>query len=214
MDDDDQLIDALLEQLRRGGRDRSLGANFADVGLNDPRPQAQHSTPIESFARNVIRRRISMIRAGLPVQYTKDVADCLDRALKLGDPPGPPFADVVPVLTKEEAAVIKAIRDRLRNLLTLPQRLPQPKKTDPVATVCANEMAFLMDMFSHKPPTGTRDEPFLNGAGLLWRAAHKLKFDEEKGKAHARNACLELVRWRKFVKEQPEVFARRKRRSQ
>jgi hypothetical protein len=213
MTDDDRLIDALLKQLCRGGRDRSLGADFADAGLNDPRPQAQQSIPIESFARDVICRRISVIRAGLPVQYTKDVADCLDRALKLGDPPGPPFADVVPVLTKEEAAIIQAARDRLRERLALPQRLPQPKKTDPAATVCADEMAFLMDMFSHEPPTGTRDGPFLKGAGMLWRAAHKLKFDEKKGKAHARNACLRLVRWRKFVKEQPDVFARRKRRS-
>jgi hypothetical protein len=184
----DELVEALVEQLKQAGRgrDRSMPGS-----LNDPRPEAQSRTPLDSYVREVVRQSIERLRLPAPVAYVDEVATHLRSALRLGWPLGSNLVpgvvrvpDVAPVLTETEAMVIRAALDRLQGPRT-------PRGADPIAYLCASEFACLMDWFCLKGPTLTKGGPFLIGSALLYEAR-----TGEPAK-NMRNACNAVLKARK-----------------
>jgi hypothetical protein len=135
------IVEKIVEQLGRGGI------------LNDPRPLAQRTTPLEDHVRAEVRR--SWKRVLEPPELPPDFV------------PSPEAQRAMEAVHRTQRAYVKALRqtglpalaagaDRVEN--TLWQEPPPRSNTR--AYLWAAEVYDLMTWFSAKPPTGYAMGPF------------------------------------------------------
>jgi hypothetical protein len=135
----DELITAIVEELGKP--------------LNDPRTLANQTSPLASFVRAEVRRRIDWLRSpsqALPVEMPTMVD--VRHAIKA-------LSRVAFTITAQTTlAELKAVEQE------------PPEKADPLKYECAAEAYFVMECFSKKPITGTEGGAFRMIAAYIHEA--------------------------------------------